>query len=223
MIVLVYIYISTQEKSRLASCLTSCDLKNIKLNKSSPAHKEVIAALVEVLKHANDWCANVIVDAIQSLDGSDELIEHLVASVQAAPSAAEISRISRCMAHCNVKQFDWKSDLKSFRKRGIEDICIYIHIYQVDVAGFSTFQDDGWLKLMHACRFARDMLPCGRQYQRRCDRVLAAFTKRILLRHAQQEMTKCNSRCTQIKLPCPHCNLENALCSAQTVTLNPKP
>jgi len=111
---------SAEEKSRLASCLARCDLKKIKLNKSSPACKEVIDALVGVLKHANDRRANVIVDAIQSLDGSDELIEHLVASVQAAPSAAEISKLARCMAHCDMKQFDWEHDFKSFRKRGIE-------------------------------------------------------------------------------------------------------
>ncbi len=47
---------------------------------------------------------------------SYELIEHLAASVQAAPSAAEISRISRCMAHCDMEQFDLESDFRSLSK-----------------------------------------------------------------------------------------------------------
>jgi hypothetical protein len=89
--------------------------------KSSPACKQVIAELISVLKHHDgDRCDSVIVGAIQSLDGCNELFEHLVASVQAAPSAADISRLARCMAHFDLKQFDWDSDFKSFRKRGID-------------------------------------------------------------------------------------------------------
>ncbi len=72
------------------------------------------------LSHADDWFCKRIVDAIQSLDGCNELIEHLVVSVQVVTSAAEISRLARCMAHCDMEQFDWDSDIKSFRKRGIE-------------------------------------------------------------------------------------------------------
>jgi hypothetical protein len=113
--------------------LARCDLKEINLNKSSPEHKEVIDALVGVLKHADDQRANVIVDAIQSLDGSDELIEHLIASLQAAPSAAEISRISRCMALCDMEQFDLGSDFRSLRKCGIEALTAVLKTNSIQV------------------------------------------------------------------------------------------
>jgi hypothetical protein len=101
--------------------------------KSSPACKEVIGVLVGVLKHADDWCATGIVDAIQSFDGGIELIQHLVVSMQAAPSAAEISRLARCMAHCDMKQFDWDSDFNSFRKRGIDALMTALKSKSINV------------------------------------------------------------------------------------------
>jgi hypothetical protein len=109
--------ISGEEKFRLASCMLHCNMTKIK---SSPSCTFVIAELISVLNHENDRNDIAIQKLIQSLDGSDELFEHLVASVQSASSAADISRLAHCLAHFDLKQFDWESDFKSFRKRGID-------------------------------------------------------------------------------------------------------
>jgi hypothetical protein len=115
---------SAEEKFRLTRCMAHCNMTSIK---SSPACKQVIAELISVLNYARHRHDTVIQKLIQELDGCDELfeqilheIEHLVTSVQAAPSAAEISRLARCMTNFDLKQFDWDSDFKNFRKRGID-------------------------------------------------------------------------------------------------------
>jgi hypothetical protein len=88
---------SAEEKFRLARCMAHCNMTSIK---SSPACNQVIAELISVLNYArgtqHDTVIQKLIQELEELDGScNELFEHLVASVQAAPSAAEISRISR--------------------------------------------------------------------------------------------------------------------------------
>ena len=114
---------SGEEKFRMATFMVHCNMTKLK---SSPASKHVIAELISVLNHKHDWNDIAIQKLIQSLDGSDELFEHLLASVQSASSAAEISRLARCLAHFDLKQFDWESDFKSFRKRGIDALTIVL-------------------------------------------------------------------------------------------------
>jgi hypothetical protein len=65
--------------------------------KSSPACKEVIGVLVGFLKkmkHADDWYANVIVDAIHSLDGCNGLINAL----SSAECDSERARLASAIA-----------------------------------------------------------------------------------------------------------------------------
>jgi hypothetical protein len=62
--------------------------------KSSPACKEVIDALVGVLKHADDQRANVIVDAIQSLDGC----KGLIMALSSAECDNDLARIASAIA-----------------------------------------------------------------------------------------------------------------------------
>ena len=88
-------YVSDQNvKHRVVMSISQIGSKMSAEQKSSSACKEVIDTLVGVLKHADDWYANVIVDAIHSLDGCNGLINAL----SSAECDSERARLASAIA-----------------------------------------------------------------------------------------------------------------------------